>query len=492
MSRPNSDKSSLVDNEKTTPAPTSPADTKNLNTDQAHKPDLTNETTSLPTSDLEFGSPPKASPPAHFNPQDNPDGGVQAWLCALGGFCVLFCSFGWINAIGEFTAYYETHQLSHLAPSTTAWIASLMLFFMFAGGPVIGKIYDNYGPRWLLLIGMVLHVFGIMMTSLCSQYWQFLLAQGVVSPIGASMIFYPAMSTISTWFFRRRGMAFGIVASGSSLGGVVFPIMIQRLIVEVGFAWAIRISGFLILALMIVANLTVKSRVPPFKQPWSGMDFVRPLQEIPFDLVSRTISMPSTGGRTRKLTKHQQVSFGSFLFFLGMFLPINYIILEAEHYGMKPSLAQYMVPILNAASLFGRTIPGFLSDKIGRFNMMIIMCFFTAILILATWLPSTTNAPIIVFAALFGFGSGAFVSLAPSLIAQISDVRQIGVRTGTLFAIISLAALISNPIGGALITRWNGSYTGLQIYGGVMTVAGSVFIMSARVKLAGWKVSIKV
>ena len=66
----------------------------------------------------------------------------------------------------------------------------------------------------------------------------------------------------------------------------------------------------------------------------------------------------------------------------------------------------------------------------------------------------------------------SFVSLAPSLIAQISDVRQIGVRTGTLFAVIAIAALISNPIGGELITRWNGSFTGLQIYCGVMTFAG--------------------
>lgn len=121
---------------------------------------------------------------------------------------------------------------------------------------------------------------------------------------------------------------------------------------------------------------------------------------------------------------------------------------------------------------------------------MILMCLFTAVIVLALWLPATGNAPIIVFAALYGFGSGAyalndysflerprltttrFVSLAPSVIAQISDVRQIGVRTGTLFAIISVAALISNPIGGALITRWDGKYTGLQIFAGVLTMSG--------------------
>jgi len=120
------------------------------------------------------------------------------------------------------------------------------------------------------------------------------------------------------------------------------------------------------------------------------------------------------------------------------------------------------------------------------------MCSFTAVLVLAMWLPSTGNAPIITFAALYGFGSGAFVSLAPSLIAHISDVRQIGVRTGTLFAIISIAALISNPIGGALISRWDGKYTGLQIFAGVMMVAGSILLVASRIRLGGFKVMVKI
>ena len=49
---------------------------------------------------------------------------------------------------------------------------------MFFFGPIIGKIYDNYGPRWLLIVGTFLEVFGLMMTSLATEYYQFVLAQG--------------------------------------------------------------------------------------------------------------------------------------------------------------------------------------------------------------------------------------------------------------------------------------------------------------------------
>ncbi|KAF2083780.1 putative monocarboxylate permease [Saccharata proteae CBS 121410] len=405
-----------------------------------------------------------------MDPKSFPDGGSHAWLVVLGGFCCLFCSFGWINAIGVFQAYYETHELRGLSSSTIAWIPSLETFMMFAGGPVFGKLYDNYGPRWILLVGSFLHVFGLMMASLASKYYQFILAQGICSALGASMIFYPAMSTCTTWFFRKRALAFGIMAAGSSLGGVIFPIMVDRLINEIGFPWAMRTAAFMILGLLVIANLTVRSRLPPSPKPTSLKEFVTPFTEIPYLCVT----------------------IGSFMFFLGMFLPINYLILQAQSQGMSARLANYLIPILNGLSLFGRILPGYVGDKIGRFNVMSILCYFTAIIDLALWIPARSNAALIIFAALYGFGSGAFVSMAPALIAQISDVRKIGVRSGAMFAVISIAALISNPIGGAIVSADNGSYTGLKIFCGVFQIAGASFMVAARVSLKGFKLKVKV
>lgn len=116
---------------------------------------------------------------------------------------------------------------------------------------------------------------------------------------------------------------------------------------------------------------------------------------------------------------------------------------------------------------------------------MIVTAFLSATLVLALWIPAKSNVPIILFSTFYGFSSGAFVSLAPALIAQISDIRQIGMRTGTMFAVISLAALTGSPIGGVLLSREGGQYLYLQIFCGVMMIAGSTIFVLARVSVGG-------
>jgi MFS family permease len=260
------------------------------------------------------------------NPADFPDGGLEAWLVILGCWCALFCSFGWINCIGIFQDYYQENQLRAYSPSTVSWISSMETFCMFFGGPVFGKLFDNYGPRWLLFGGTIAHVFGLMMASLSTEYYQFILAQGFVSATGASALFYAAMSCVGTWFFKKRATAFGVTASGSSLGGVVLPIMVTKLIPEIGFPWAMRSVAFTILGMLIIANLTVKSRLKPRPKPFVIIEFIRPFKDITFLLVTM----------------------GSWFFFFGMFLPFTYIILQAQADGMSANLSNYLIPILNA------------------------------------------------------------------------------------------------------------------------------------------------
>ncbi|PYH46868.1 putative MFS monocarboxylate transporter (Mct) [Aspergillus saccharolyticus JOP 1030-1] len=404
-------------------------------------------------------------------PEGAPDGGMKAWLTVLGGFCGMFVSFGWVNCMGIFIDYYKTHQLKDESTSTVTWVTSLMTFMMFFGGPFVGILFDNFGPRYIMLAGTFFHVFGLMMISISSEYYQFLLAQGICSPIGTSALFHCSINSISTWFGRRRALALGIATSGASLGGVVLPIMLTRLFELLDFGWAVRICAFLILFCLILANCTLRSRLHHRRKPFHLIAFIRPLREIPFLLTTA----------------------GTFCFFWGMFLPFSFIPSQAQKNGMSASLASYLIPIMNAASTPGRIIPPYLADLFGRFNLMILMTLLSVILVLALWLPTHGNVPSILFSAFYGFGSGTAVSLAPALVAQISEIQEIGVRSGTYFFIVSFAALTGTPIAGALLPDpLHGSYLKLNVFCAVVMFSGVGFYCAAKLWISGGRVWNKV
>ncbi|KAK0105967.1 hypothetical protein ONS95_004476 [Cadophora gregata] len=409
-----------------------------------------------------------ASAASAWNSSDAPDGGVTAWLVVFGAWCTSFCSFGWLNSIGTFQEYYSVELLSQYSAGKISWIPSLQLFFMFAMGPIVGSLYDRYGPRYLIIAGSFLHVFGLMMASISTEYYQIMLAQGVCSAIGVSLIFQPALNVIVGWFNEKRGMAYGILSTGSSIGGVIYPIMISHLIPKVGFGWAMRIAAFLILFLLILAILTVKSRFAPNKQHLSRKQMMAPFCEPVFIALNA----------------------GLCLFTFGMFVPINYLVVEATSRGMSPDLAHYLVAMFNAASLFGRLLTGFLADKIGKYNVFTVAALATGTTTLALWLPSGRNdGAHIAYTVLYGFFSGAYVSLIAGLVAQVSPMKEIGFRTGLVFFVNSIGALTTSPIAGAILERENGGWTGVKVFSGVFCIAGTAFVFAARVYKVGWKLN---
>jgi fucose permease len=101
--------------------------------------------------------------------------------------------------------------------------------------------------------------------------------------------------------------------------------------------------------------------------------------------------------------------------------PLFYLQLFAETHGLSEDLAFYTVSIANAASVFGRVLPNFMADKLGVFNMLIIASTCAGIICLA-WMAATSTAGVIVIAILFGFFSGAYVSLIPGCFQSLRSV----------------------------------------------------------------------
>ncbi|KAL8953520.1 MAG: hypothetical protein Q9222_000622 [Ikaeria aurantiellina] len=413
----------------------------------------------------------KASKPAGPDPTQFPDGELQAWLVTLGCWCVFFVSWGPINTIGIFQEYYQRELLRNHSPSSIAWISSTKLFIMYGGGIIFGKLFDSYGPRWLLLLGSVMHVFGFMMSSLATEYYQVFLSQAICSALGASCIYYACAGSITTWFLKRRSTAFGIAATGSSVGGVVLPIMVSRLIPKVGYPWTMRIVGFLILGFVIVINITVKSRITHTPKPLQAGEYIKPLTEPTFIFVSLSMTLvhrhvANVGRVPGTYPKRSEAS------------------LTSSTFGKERAADDSSM-----SSTPGRIIPGVLADKIGNFNVSIITMVCSGVITLALWLPGSSDAAIIVYTVVFGAFSGSYIALAPMLIAQISKIQQIGIRNGLAFFIISFAALTGGPLGGALLDDNDQDFKYLQIFAGAAMCAAAALMAFARAFALGFKVS---
>lgn len=149
------------------------------------------------------------------------------------------------------------------------------------------------------------------------------------------------------------------------------------------------------------------------------------------------------------------------------------------------------MPILNASSTFGRTIPNYFADKVGRFTVFVFSCFISTIFVLAIWLPVSGSGAIVTFTVVFGFSSGAVFSLLPACLAQISEIQKIGVRNGVLFSVNAVAVLIGSPIAGQLIIGDNGGFRTMQGFSGAMLAGGFMVYFALWIRLGGLKKGVK-
>lgn len=189
-----------------------------------------------------------------------PDGGVQAWTQVVMAHLVLFCTWGFINSFGFFQAYYE--ETMQVSASQISWVASVQVFLLSFIGSFSGRLMDAGYYRYCLICGFSFQIVGIFMVSLCRQYWQVFLAQGICCGIGDGLLFCPTTALIATYFSKRRSVALGLVLTGSSTGGLVFPIMVQQLLPQVGFTWTVRCMGFIVLFCFIICLSLARTRLP--------------------------------------------------------------------------------------------------------------------------------------------------------------------------------------------------------------------------------------
>ncbi|KPI39922.1 Riboflavin transporter MCH5 [Cyphellophora attinorum] len=379
-----------------------------------------------------------------------PNGGLKAWLQVLGGFFVFFSTFGVTNAFGVFEAYYADGHLGSSTKSSISIIGAIQTFILLASASIAGPLCDHGYFYQLIVAGSFLSCLGMFMTSLSDKYYQVLLAQGICVGLGSGFLFTPSMAVLSTYFSTRRNLAVGVAATGSSIGGIIYPVTFYYLQPQIGYAWACH----------EVRTLTSK-----------GKKYIDTSIFVDRTFMLYAISM--------------------FVGFVGVFIPFFYISNMAGAIATRSSsVALSFLLVMNGVSTFGRLIPGLLADRIGPLNVICISSVASMVLVWC-WIPADRIGGLFAFAALYGFFSGAFVSL-PSMttVALSPDLRAIGARMGFVNALAGSGVLLGQPIAGAILES-TGSYLGLQCWAASALAVSSILLILARVSKVGPSVAQK-
>jgi MFS family permease len=360
-----------------------------------------------------------------------------------------------VNTFGVFQTYYEIGLLKDQSSSNISWIGAIQAFLLLVVGVVTGPLYDAGYFYVLVATGSILIVVGFMALSVCTEYWQVLLAQAFCVGVGNGFLYIPSVAIIPQYFSSRRAIATAVAASGSSLGGVLYPIVFRQLQPHIGFGWATRVLGFLVLATTSFSLSVMRVRQVP-KQRRILIEFSA-FKEVPYTLFCMAM----------------------FFGYIGFFNPIFYIEAYAiQKHAMGETLALYLVSILNAASVPGRIVPGLLGLRFGPLNILLGSAIISGILSLC-WIAISNAGGLITLAVLYGFFSGAFVSLpAVALTALTPNLQTLGTRMGMCSLLCGFGSLCGAPVAGAILDDAR-SYLGVQLYSGLTIGTTGVLLFFA-------------
>ncbi|KAJ9656431.1 hypothetical protein H2201_008551 [Coniosporium apollinis] len=348
-----------------------------------------------------------------------------AWATLIGCFFLMFNSWGLVNAYGTFASYYEEQLLPGQDMLLLNLIGSTQSFFVLALSFVVGRLLDAGYSRYLIGVGWVLVTIGMFMLSLCNGDGQFghgnysliWLTQGFVTGLGMACFFVSSSQIVATWFICRKGAAIGIVASGASISGLVYPIMAKFLIREVGFNKAVQyVSAVVCFTSFLSFWLATPNPAHTFRKPEKWLDLRVWIDKHAF----------------------QNAAFCWFMAAIAfMFFGFYAIFFEIEEWAANKGIGYkgdgthperrpknairtfYLLSIMNGCSTVGRISSAYLSDHFGALNVHMVATLVASLLVLLLWPFASTVAAAIAFVILFGAVSGAVIGLPPASVAFI-------------------------------------------------------------------------
>ncbi len=341
-----------------------------------------------------------------------------------------------------------------------------------------GRLYDRYGPRWVIFISTILLAAGYMCTAWVRSLWQFYLFYGVLTAIGTGGASLPLIAALmSKWFEKRRGLAISLALSGVCLGQFVLVPVFNWIVLAYNWRISYLLIGLIILGTNTILALTVIKGDPEDLgyKPYGQRDAEK-------KAAATDSGNLITGEKDLNLRQAMRTySFWLFLAFMfvcggGDFLVATHLVPFVTDYGVSPTAAARMLALFGLMSLGGILIAGPASDLIGN-KIPIAATFVLRLLLYALIIKYRNPISFYIFAGGFGFTFLITAPLTATLAGRLYGFAHVGLISGFITTIHHLGGGFWAYMGGLLFDK-TGSYQ-ITFVGSAILVVIALFCTMA-------------
>jgi MFS family permease len=316
--------------------------------------------------------------------------------------------------------------------------------------PVVGRLMDRRGPRFVIEIGVLLTAAGLVAATRIETPWQLYATLGVLVGAGANCMTFTAQSQyLPNWFVRRRALAISVAFSGAGFGAILILPWIQEIILHQGWRRSCLTLGLMTLAVLLPLNLLVRKRPEDIGAEPDGDGRRLGAAPRPSNIVDPAwAAIEWTTARAMRTARFWWIALayfcGGFVWYAVQVHQTKYLV----EVGFGPMEAAWALGLVAMAGVPGQIFLGALSDRIGREIVWSVtgigfaICY-AALLALAAGPSQPLLYVMVLSQGLLGY---AMTSVMGPIVAEIFE----GPHFGSIFGVLTVA-LIGGGAAGPLI-----------------------------------------
>lgn len=390
-----------------------------------------------------------------------PNGDISRWWRVVGGLSMNL-ALGSLYAWSVFVAPLEK-QFGWKRADTSAVFGWAVIVFALSF-IVAGRLQDKFGPFWVSVTGGVLVSLGFFLSASTSSLSYLIFSFGILGGIGNGFGYSTPIPVMAKWFPDRRGLAVGLAVAGYGGGSAIFgPLANLYLIPNYGWQTTFRVLGVIFLVMTLIGAYLLKN--PP-----AGY---RPAGWTPAPAAKAAATAYEF--RPGEVLATPTFYFMWIAYALGTFagfMAISQLVPFARSQGVPGAALQTMTLFVGAfGNASGRILSGWLSDALGRLNVLRLMIAVSAIAMPVLYLVGANVALLYVLVFVVYWCYGTQLSVNASTTSDFWGTKNAGINYGLLFTAWGVTGYFASKAGGMLFDKYHNYKAAFYLAGCLAVVA---------------------